>query len=235
MADEKKDVQIKSTYVHHDMKFAQKKEDSSMFKCSLYNDMVQFTIAKQNPQSGKFDQAESIYFKDKSDAAFYEFFKEMVHRVNIVRSGRELEETGDIVMKNRAGTTMLVGSVFKKETMISILVRIRKKEKPEDKEYTLDERHYFGGGRSLYRTGDPKGSDYDAYQSLETLMFRFQSMMAGSSFIKQSHMDGKGFSNNNQNGGSEGKGNWKGSGSSYKKKTPASDSYDDDTSGEFPF
>ena len=219
MADNKEKGDIKSTYIFHDIKFGQTTDKSSMFNAYLYNDMVQFTIAKQDEKTKKFSKKESIYLKGILDNGYAHFFLDLCTRFKALTEGKEVS-TDEITIKNRLGTIMLVGGIFSKDGRNAVYIRIKKKENKDSKEFTLNETHYFGGARVIFRKGDPLPTDTDVYLTLETFYKRFDAM-ASAPDIKASHFREGGFDKN----GSEDSGGSKGNNSSSSSGSDDSDSF----------
>ena len=225
-----KDNNIKSTYVFHDIKFGKTADKSSMFSVYLYNDMVQFTIARQDPETNKFSKKDSIYLKGILDNGYAHFFRDLADRYCMLMKGEEVD-TGEVTIKNKTGTIILAGGLFHKDDIKAVYIRIKRKENKDTKEFTLNETHYFGGARVLFRYGDPKPTDNDVYLSLDTFALRFQAMAAAPD-IKPTHYKEGGFDKGDSNNkGSEGKSSYGGKSNSSSSNSSSSN----DSSDDFPF
>lgn len=217
MADNKDKGNIKSTYIFHDIKFGQTTDKSSMFNSYLFNDMVQFTIAKQDEKTKKFSKKESIYLKGILDNGYAQFFRYLADNYALAMAGKDFDSE-EINIHNKGQTTYLYGGVFSKDGRHAVYIRIKKKDSKESKEFTVNETHYFGGARVIFRKGDPKPTDMDVWLTVDTFAKRF-SAMASAPDIKASHFREGGFDKSDDNAGSSNNNN-------------SNDSSDDDA---FPF
>lgn len=199
MANEKMNI-VKTSLIAL-TKWGKEKKDNKRIDLGYFNDMLYFSILKQNAE-GKFKDIQSVYLKGISDTRMYLIAVEMIDRINRIYNGEVVDSQEITIHNNKAikeATTLVAFNAYKKDDRQIVYITIKKKNKTGEG-FEMDERFYFGGAHTIARYGDRKVTDTEVYEFFKQMELIFQAASGRSSDSRSKHLERYLAANPNGNG-----------------------------------